>query len=368
VSVDEQGKRPALLRTLLGELRRTVTQHTFFSQAVATQLGVGTTDLDCLLQLHHFGPATAGQLADVLGLTTGAVTGVIDRLVGAGYVVRDTDPSDRRRVIVRPVDERMLRLDEVYAPLVALLERALEPVSDSTLSMLLYFQQRAGAAMEQETARLRAEQASGTGGAATFTAPLGGLESGCLEFATGAWQVRIGAADGVTDELYRATFEGIQPSLRAQSGTVTVRYKRAGLFDWGSGHSGTVALNPGVPWNIALRGGASSVDLDARGLELRGLRLDGGASKLDIWLPAPRGSVSVCIEGGVNRAQIQRPDGVPLQLQVQGGANRLEFDAQRFGAVGGDLRLASPGWELASDRYIVEVRGGASRLTVTEAT
>jgi DNA-binding MarR family transcriptional regulator len=368
VSVDELGNRPALLRSLLGALRRTVTQHTFFSQAVAAQLGVGTTDLDCLLQLHDFGPATAGQLAEVLGLTTGAVTGVIDRLVGAGYVVRDTDPSDRRRVIVRPVDERMLRLDEIYAPLVALLERALDPVSESTLSMLLYFQQRAGAAMEQETARLRAQQASGTGGAATFTAPLGELDSASLEFATGASEVRIFAAAADTDELYRATFEGIQPSLRAQSGVVTVRYKRVGLFEWGSRHSGTVALNPGIPWSIALKGGASGVDLDARGLELRGLRLDGGASKLDLWLPSPRGSVTICIEGGVNRAQIQRPDGVPLQLQVQGGANRLEFDAQRFGAVGGELRLASPGWELATGRYMVEVRGGASRLTVTEAT
>jgi DNA-binding MarR family transcriptional regulator len=362
------GTRPALLRTLLGALRRTVTQHTFFTQAVAAQLGVGTTDLDCLLQLHDFGPATAGQLAEVLGLTTGAVTGVIDRLVGAGFVVRDTDPSDRRRVIVRPVDERMLRLDEVYAPLVALLERALEPVSESTLSMLQYFQQRAGAAMEQETARLRAQQAAGTGGAATFTAPLGEFDSACLEFATGASEVRICAADSVNDELYRATFEGIQPSLRAQSGTVTVRYKRGGPYEWGAQHSGMVALNPGVSWTLALRGGASAVGVDARGLELRGLRLDGGASKLDIWLPAPRGSVSVCIEGGVNRAQIQRPEGVPLQLQVHGGANRLEFDAQRFGAVGGDLRLASPGWELASDRYIVEVGGGASRLTVNESS
>jgi hypothetical protein len=248
-----------------------------------------------------------------------------------------------------------------------MLERALEPVSESTLSMLLDFQQRAGVAMEHETVRLRAEQAACTGGAASFTAPLGELESAGLEFATGASEVRIFAADSVNDELYRATFEGIQPSLRAQAGTVTVRYKRVGLFEWGSRHSGMVALNPGVPWSIALRGGASGVDVDARGLELRGLRLDGGASKLDIWLPAPRGSVSVFIEGGVNRAQIQRPDGVPLQLQVQGGANRLEFDAQRFGAVGGEVRLASPGWELASDRYVVDVRGGASRLTVNEA-
>jgi DNA-binding MarR family transcriptional regulator len=350
---------------LLAALRRTTAQHAQFSQAVAAQLGIGPTDLDCLILLHDLGPATAGQLAEILGVTTGAVTGVIDRLVGAGYVLRDSDPADRRRVIVRPVDERMLRLDEVHAPLVALLQRELEPVSDASLSVLLEFQERASAALEQETARLRAEQ-SGSGAAATFSAPLGGLDSASLEFATGASEVSIFAAVS-GDELYRATFEGIQPVVRAQGGTVSVRYKRVGLFEWGARHSGSVALSPKVAWNIALRGGASGVDLDARELELRGVRLDGGANKLEMRLPAPHGSVSVCIDGGVNRVRIQRPEGVPLQLQVQGGANRLEFDAQRFGAVGGELRLASPGWELATDRYVVEVQGGASRLIVNEA-
>ena len=65
---------------------------------------------------------------------------------------------------------------------------------------------------------------------------------------------------------------------------------------------------------------------------------------------------------------IQRPMGVPIELQLRGGANRLEFDQQHFGAVGGDVRLASPEWELASNRYALEVRGGASRLSIHELT
>ena len=97
--------------------RRLIAQ--FTAQRVATQLGIGTTDLDCLLLLSDVGPAGAGPLAEVLGLTTGAVTGVVDRLVAAGFVVRETDPSDRRRVIVQAVADQTRRVDELFAPVLA---------------------------------------------------------------------------------------------------------------------------------------------------------------------------------------------------------------------------------------------------------
>ena len=57
------------------------------------------TDLQCLAILTSAGPVTAGQLAETMGLTTGAVTGVINRLERAGYVLR-RHPADGRRVVV----------------------------------------------------------------------------------------------------------------------------------------------------------------------------------------------------------------------------------------------------------------------------
>ena len=65
-------------------------------------LSLAPTDLVgmCLLQLN--GPATPGFLAEMTGLTTGAVTGMVDRLERCGYVRREPDPTDRRRVIVKP--------------------------------------------------------------------------------------------------------------------------------------------------------------------------------------------------------------------------------------------------------------------------
>jgi DNA-binding MarR family transcriptional regulator len=367
VSLDRlSASRDALLRDLLGALGHAAAQHSLFVQATASQLGIGATDLYCLLLLNDDGPASAGQLAEVLGLTTGAITGVVDRLAAAGFVVRESDASDRRRVIVRPLADQAPRLDDLFTPVLSLLSRLLEPVDDATLAQLINLQRRSGAVLEEATAQMRAELAANSG-AASFSGPMGELQSACLEFPNGASNVRILAANTGADELYRATFEGIQPTVRAQGGTVTVRYRRLGPFEWGAArHAGNVSLNPSIPWSIAVRSGGSGVSIDARGLELRTLTIEGGASKLAVSLPAPHGTVPVCIDGGANRVDLHHPAGVPLQLQVRGGANRLEFDAQRFGAVGGELRLASPGWELASDRYDVEVRGGASRLTVQE--
>jgi DNA-binding MarR family transcriptional regulator len=359
------GSRAVLLRNLLGAIGRTAAQHGLLVQATASQLGIGATDLDCLLLLEDLGPASAGQLAEVLGLTTGAITGVVDRLVSAGFVARESDPSDRRRVIVRPLADQTRRIDDLFAPVLSLLAQSLDPLAELTLAELIDVERRTATALEQAAALRRAELAGH--GAAEFSAPRGSLQSACLEFPNGASDLRILAAEASSTELCRATFSGVQPTVRLQGSTVMVRYKRLGPFEWGSArHAGSIALNPGVVWSIALRSGGSGVSLDARGLELSGLRIEGGASKLELRLPTPRGHVPVCIDGGANRVEIHHPADVPLQLQVRGGANRLEFDAQRFGAVGGELRLASQGWELASNRYDVEVGGGASRLTIQE--
>src|SRR4051812_37338742 len=77
-----------------------------FHAAVADRMGVSVTDAKCRSILLQLGPMTAGMLAEQLGLTTGAVTGVINRLESAGFVRRVADPKDRRRVVVEPVPNR----------------------------------------------------------------------------------------------------------------------------------------------------------------------------------------------------------------------------------------------------------------------
>ncbi|MGH2469853.1 MAG: MarR family winged helix-turn-helix transcriptional regulator, partial [Chloroflexota bacterium] len=235
--------------------------------------------------------------------------------------------------------------------------------SDADLRLMLDFQQRAGELFQRETERLRAAQRPAAHGP-DFSAPLGNASSACLEFATGAFELRLRAGDDAA-LLYRALFEGAQPTVRVQGGTVSFRHRRMSLLDWNK-HSGIVLLNSSLPWTIVLRQGVSQSLLDLRDLDLRQLSILGGANKTDIALPVPTARVPLLVEGGLSRVTIRHPPGVPAQLRVAGGANRLAFDGQRFGAVGGEVRLASPGWDLASQRYDLEVQGGASRLEVSE--
>src|SRR5918997_6772224 len=81
---------------LIGSRLSTTT--VLFHSAVADRLGVSATDVKCYTILRQTGPLTAGELAERVSLTTGAITGVIDRLERAGLVRRAADPHDRRRV------------------------------------------------------------------------------------------------------------------------------------------------------------------------------------------------------------------------------------------------------------------------------
>ncbi|MEV0296654.1 MarR family transcriptional regulator [Nocardia sp. NPDC050710] len=93
--------RIVALTSLQAGLREQATRTVIFHSAVASRLGITVVDLSCLNVLSLEGPQTPGRLADRLGITRGgAVTAMIDRLERAGYVRREPDPADRRRVLV----------------------------------------------------------------------------------------------------------------------------------------------------------------------------------------------------------------------------------------------------------------------------
>ena len=105
----KQPRRDEAVRQLKLNLRHFVVELLVSSYEATEDVGVSPTDLGalCLLLLH--GPAPAGRLAELTGLTTGAVTGVVDRLEKSGFVHREVDPADRRKVIVVPDAERVDR-------------------------------------------------------------------------------------------------------------------------------------------------------------------------------------------------------------------------------------------------------------------
>lgn len=96
-----------VIQELQIQFRLSSANSVMFSQAIAAKVGIHSTDNECLDYLLLNGPSTAGRLSELTGLTTGAVTAMVDRLVKAGYVRREHDQEDRRRVIVIPNEEKI---------------------------------------------------------------------------------------------------------------------------------------------------------------------------------------------------------------------------------------------------------------------
>jgi DNA-binding MarR family transcriptional regulator len=110
------GGRPAPEQDIAFVLQRLIASSVLYNHEVAQRLGLGSSDSQFLTLLQVHGPLTPGRLAQLSGLTTGTVTGVLDRLERHGFVHRERDVADRRSVVV-VLDEQALakRLTPHYA-------------------------------------------------------------------------------------------------------------------------------------------------------------------------------------------------------------------------------------------------------------
>jgi DNA-binding MarR family transcriptional regulator len=128
--------------------------------ACADRLGLHSTDWGCVLMLNEASPEplTAGQLAELTGLTTGAVTGVVDRLEAAGYVKRERDLGDRRRVIVRLVPEAMVRIQPLFDGLLADMQALHRDYADDELAVVVDMLTRSSEILRTHARRLRRDE------------------------------------------------------------------------------------------------------------------------------------------------------------------------------------------------------------------
>jgi DNA-binding MarR family transcriptional regulator len=159
-------RRPSERARLLGDLarsaQRAATDGILFHQAVADRLGLHVSDLRCLNILLEAGSAPAGEIGERTGLTTGAVTRMVDRLERAGYVRREPDPADRRRVIVSPVAERMARIGPMYTGMAEAWATAMNDYDDEQLTVILTLFDRLHEITQVEVARLRDDRTHDT--------------------------------------------------------------------------------------------------------------------------------------------------------------------------------------------------------------
>jgi DNA-binding MarR family transcriptional regulator len=130
--------RQETIQVISGKIKELSTETIMFHQTVADELSLHITDHKSLDLIHRFGSMPAGKLAELTGLTTGAVTGIIDRLEKVGYVRRTNDPKDRRRTIVEPIRNRKLekKIESIFTPLHERLNKLLSSYTDSELDFL----------------------------------------------------------------------------------------------------------------------------------------------------------------------------------------------------------------------------------------
>lgn len=128
------------LHTRLGSgIRQFIASVVLHNHVVAQELGLGASDSQFLTLLQAHGPLTPGRLAELSRLTTGTVTGVLDRLEKAGFVRRERDPHDRRKVIVTLAPEGMAGIAPHYLRHAEHLDAVLRRRTDAELEVIARF-------------------------------------------------------------------------------------------------------------------------------------------------------------------------------------------------------------------------------------
>jgi DNA-binding MarR family transcriptional regulator len=153
--------REDVLGEVAEELRLSGVTNDIADQILADHLGLNRTDTRCLDIIERLDGVSAGRLAAEAGLSTGAVTTVLDRLERAGYARRVQDPGDRRRVLVELTPAVRHELQELYTPLAAGTMRQLEAYTTDEVSLLRDFLRDNRRLNEAHAERVRARRQEG---------------------------------------------------------------------------------------------------------------------------------------------------------------------------------------------------------------
>ena len=147
--------RAVLLQELENAMRIGSSQGAMFAKMVADRAGISSADMDCIDFVNVEGRMTAGRLAELTGLTTGAITGVVDRLEKAGFVRRERDESDRRKVFIVPVLEKMMQVGRPYELVKRAMAKQCEAYTDAELKFLIRYGTESYQSMLEATTKLR---------------------------------------------------------------------------------------------------------------------------------------------------------------------------------------------------------------------
>ena len=374
MSTPDPRARDALVAAILRATADLAAARVAYAQGVAERHGLAATDVEVLRLLATEGAMSVGRVGELTALTTGATTRLIDRLEQAGFVRRLPDPADRRRVMVEAAADRATAVQRAFDPVDEAATLALGSLDDAALSNVHAYLTACVAAL-RVTRGDSGDAAGANGAAASVGAPIASATAGRLVFVTGAPTVTIAGSRDLGAELYRARFKGAVPSARVRDGMITIRFPRFAWFDWRARVAGEwvnasahwkrdqteLHLNTRLPWAIELRGGATQLRADLRGLNVSSFEISGGAGSMSLRLGVPSGRVPIVLGGGAGDITVVRPSGVAITLQVKGGYRDATLDGVEVWSPG---EISTPGADEAPDRFDIRIAGGVNTVTV----
>jgi hypothetical protein len=184
-----------------------------------------------------------------------------------------------------------------------------------------------------------------------------------FELVSNTGLVTIRASD-LADRMYVIT----TPSDGNAKPSVTIRGSRVTLQLVPTGKSGPssveVRLNTKVRWFLRLSGGAVESHVDMSAGKLSGMELLGGATRLELSLPAPDGNISVRMSGGANQFLVHLPTGVPVRVRVGSGAANVNIDTLTRSRIAPGTVFTQTAWNNAAERYDIDAEAGFSTLRI----
>ena len=286
-----------------------------YRAAVAERLRMGASDVDALILLFQDdAPWTAGKIAEALALTTGAVTGLVDRLEKAGWVQRTRHGVDRRQVWIERAPARREELDAALAVQSAVLTEAAERLDDASLESAVGLIERAAEGLAEQSTPPAEEPPAAEPGAGTITsAPIDGATRGTLRVASGVARLELRA--GRIKDLFRATFHGTANRWSASRAATFTSRPAASACSAGAVAWRRSCSRPPCRGRLDVRGGISELNAILTDLELERIDVHGGASQVSFRLPAPRGTVPIRVAGGASKLSFRRLGKAAVQVE-----------------------------------------------------
>jgi hypothetical protein len=201
------------------------------------------------------------------------------------------------------------------------------------------------------------------GASRVASAPLDNQRERDFELVSNTNLVTIRASD-LADRLFVITTPAdgnAAPSVSIQGSRVTLQLVPTGK----SGPASVeVRLNTRVKWYLRLSGGAVESHVDMSAGKLAGLELLGGATRLELSLPAPEGNIPVRMSGGANQFLVHLPTGVPVRVRVGSGASNVNIDALARSQIAPGTVFTQTAWNGAARRYDIDAVAGFATLRI----